>query len=277
MHPVLFNIFSFPIHSYGFMLAVSFLLGIWIASIRAKKAGLDPNVIADLGFWVILAAIVGSRAYYAVLHFEEFKGDLISIVNPFHGGVVGIGGLVMYGGFIGAILASVVFFSKKKLPFAPYADAVAPSIGLGIALTRIGCFLNGCCYGSTAAHGGMNFPMSSAAGIYQHEIHAAGLYPSQLYESAGGLLMFLIVLLIGTKSPFKGFLFYLTGLLYTVLRFIVDFSRYYGANERLGGLSHNQIVCIIMFIIFGGLILRDVMFRENASVSDTNPPPPANG
>jgi len=263
MHPVLFKIFSFPIHAYGFMLALSFLLGIWIASVRAKRAGLDPTVIADMGFWVILSAIVGARAYYVFLHFEEFRGDLISIVNPFHGGLVGIGGLVMYGGFIGAILASAFYFYKKKHHFLPYADAAAPSFGLGVALTRIGCFLNGCCYGSGAAHGGVTFPMSSAAGLYQHEIHAAaGLYPSQLYESAGGLLIVLAVLLVERKKFFQGFLFYSAGLLYAVLRFIVDFSRFYGANERLGGLSHNQIVCIILFVIFGGLILRGLMFKE---------------
>jgi phosphatidylglycerol:prolipoprotein diacylglycerol transferase len=168
----------------------------------------------------------------------------------------------MFGGFIGAILASILYFSIKKRPFLPYADASALSIGLGVALTRIGCFLNGCCYGSAAAHGGICFPMSSAAGLYQHDIHAAGLYPSQLYESAGGVLIALIVLLIGKKKLFSGFLFYCTGILYSVLRFIVDFSRYYGTNERLGGLSHNQIVCIVLFIIFGGLILRGFMFKE---------------
>jgi phosphatidylglycerol:prolipoprotein diacylglycerol transferase len=266
MHPVLFTIpvIHFPIHAYGFMLALSFLLGIWIASARAKRAGLNPIVIADVGFWVILSAIVGSRAYYVLLHFEEFRNDLWAIINPFNHGLVGIGGLVMYGGFIGAILAAVVFFKKKKIPFLPYADASAPSVALGVALTRIGCFLNGCCFGSSATHGGITFPVSSAAGMYQHEIHAAGLYPAQLYESAGGLLVFLLLLLIDRKKPFTGFLFYSLGLLYSVLRFIVDFSRFYGTDERLAGLSHNQIVCIVLFVIFGGLILRGVMFKEEA-------------
>ena len=93
MHPVLFMIpvIHFPIHAYGFMLALSFLLGIWIASARAKRAGLNPVVIADVGFWVILAAIAGSRAYYVLLHFEEFRNDLWAIINPFSHGLVGIG------------------------------------------------------------------------------------------------------------------------------------------------------------------------------------------
>jgi prolipoprotein diacylglyceryltransferase len=72
------------------------------------------------------------------------------------------------------------------------------------------------------------------------------------------------VLLIGARKPFTGFLFHLTGLLYSVLRFIIDFTRYYGADERLGGLSHNQIVCIVLFVIFGGLILKGLMFGEEA-------------
>lgn len=267
MHPVLFTIplINFPIHAYGFMLALSFLFGIWLASSRAKRAGLDPVVIADVGFWVIVAAIIGSRAYYVALHFEEFRGDLLAIVNPFHHGMVGIGGLVMYGGFIGAILAAVVYFYRRKIPFRPYADASAPAIALGVTLTRIGCFMNGCCYGSAAAHGGVNFPVSSTAGMYQHEIHAAGLHPAQLYESAGGLLIILLLLLAERKKPFSGFLFYAMGLLYSVLRFVVDFFRFYGSDERIAGLSHNQIVCIMLFIIFGGLILRGVMFREEAS------------
>ena len=280
MHPVLFHIFSFPVHSYGFMLMLSFLFGIWLASARAKKAGLNPNVVVDVGFWVILAAIVGARAYYAILHFEEFRGDLISIVNPFHNGMVGIGGLVMYGGFIGAIVASAVYFSIKKLPILPYADAIAPSFGFGIMLTRIGCFLNGCCYGASAAHGGVCFPAESAAGAYQQSIHAAALYPSQLYESAGGLVIGLTVLLIGSRRPFIGFPAYLAGLMYTVLRFLVDLTRFYDdKTERLAGLSHNQIVCIVMFILFAGLLLRGFLLKAEAvSTPESTPPaPPAGG
>jgi phosphatidylglycerol---prolipoprotein diacylglyceryl transferase len=273
MHPVLFKIFSFPIHSYGMMLALSFLLGIWLSMSRAKRAGLDPNVIADVGFWLILSAIIGARLYYVVLHFDEFSGNLWTIINPFQNGFVGIGGLVMYGGFIGATLASILYFSLKKLPFLPYADATAPGLAIGVMLTRIGCFLNGCCFGSGTAHCGVSFPLSSAAGMYQHEIHAMGLYPSQLFESGGGLLMAIILLLIGRMKPFTGCQFYLFGLFYSILRFLIDFSRVYTANERLGGLSHNQIVCIVLFVIFGGLVLKGLLFKEEARPT---PPPGSN-
>ncbi|HON10045.1 MAG TPA: prolipoprotein diacylglyceryl transferase [Chitinispirillaceae bacterium] len=267
MHPVLFKVFSFPIHSYGFMLALSFLLGIWLSSYKAKKEGLNPETIADMGFWIILSAIVGSRLYYVFLHFEEFKGNLTSIFNPFQDGFIGIGGLVMYGGFIGAIVAGILYFKIKKIPFLPYADISAPSVGIGIFLTRIGCFLNGCCYGaSNTGSLGVSFPLESPAGVYQHHIHASGLHASQLYESAGGLLIAIILLLLSRKKLFTGFQFYLLGLFYSVLRFVVDFSRFYGTDERLGPLSHNQVVCIVLFILFSSLILKNYLFRDEPEV-----------
>lgn len=271
MHPVLFKIFSFPIHSYGLMLALSFLFGIWFSGWRAKKRGLNPDVIADMGFWIILSAIVGARLYYVFLHFEEFKGNLLSIINPFQGETVGIGGLVMLGGYIGAVIAAILFFKIKKLPFLPYADIVSPSVGFGIMLTRIGCFLNGCCYGAASESSlAVKFPLDSPAGAYQHHIHAASLYPSQLFESIGGLLIALIVLAVARKKSFSGFHFYLTGLLYSVLRFCVDYSRFYDINERLlGTLSHNQVICIALFILFGGLILKNILFKEEIVASTT--------
>jgi phosphatidylglycerol:prolipoprotein diacylglycerol transferase len=273
MHPVVIEWGKLVIHSYGLMLALSFLLGIWLARWRAKKADLDPNVVSDVGFWIIISAIVGSRLYYVILHPEEFQGQWGAVFNPFHGGQVGIGGLVMYGGFIGAILAGVLFFKLKKLPFLPYADAVAPSIGVGIFLTRIGCFLNGCCFG--APHEGtcsVSFPISSPAGHYQHQLDAAGLYPSQLFESLGGLAIALIVVAVGRKRVFTGLQFYLTGILYAVLRFAVDYSRYYSKDEMIGGLSHNQVVCIALFVLFGGLILKHVLFGEESDAAGEPPP-----
>lgn len=283
MHPILFHIFKFPIHSYGFMLAASFLFGIWLGTYRAKRNNLDPAVISDVGFWVILSAIIGARLYYVILHFEEFRVEngkflirtlhfLSGIFNPFHGGNLGIGGLVMYGGFIGALLAAVIYFRLRKEPFLPYADMSAPSIGLGIFLTRIGCFLNGCCFGApTASSCAVSFPLDSPAGSYQHQMHAHGLIPSQLIESAGGLVIMIVILLVGMKKTFPGFQFYLMGILYAILRFCIDFTRFYTPQEKLGQLSHNQFVCIAFFILFAGLILKNLMFKEEEP-NTPNPP-----
>jgi phosphatidylglycerol---prolipoprotein diacylglyceryl transferase len=275
MHPVLFKIFNFPVHSYGFMLALSFLFGIFLSTRRAKKRGLNPEVIADVGFWVILSAIAGARLYYFFLHFDEFRGNLLSIFNPFQEGMTGIGGLVMYGGFIGAIISGVIYFRIKKVPFLPYADAIAPSVGFGIMLTRIGCFMNGCCMGAASAGCcAVSFPSSSPAGVYQRHIQASGLYPAQLFESAGGLVIALIILAIGYRKRFTGLEFYLVGLLYTILRFAVDFSRHYDVKEKLGPLSHNQVVCIVLFIVFAGLMLKEILFKEEPATAPANSAPP---
>ncbi|MFP4417956.1 MAG: prolipoprotein diacylglyceryl transferase [Chitinispirillaceae bacterium] len=264
MHPILFKIGPLPIHSYGLMLALSFLLGIWISSVRARRRNLDPNVVSDMGFWIILSAIIGARLYYVFLHFEEFKGNLTSIFNPFHGGTLGIGGLVMYGGFIGAIVGGFLFFKIKKLPFLAYIDTIAPSLGFGIFMTRIGCFLNGCCFGGP--HDGacaVSFPASSPAGQYQISMHADSLFASQLFASGAGLFIAILVLWAGRKKFFDGFEFYLTGILYAISRFSIDFTRYYSPDEQIAGLSHNQIVCIGLFVVFGGMLLKGFLFDSN--------------
>lgn len=269
MHPVVFQFGKVVIHSYGLMLALSFLLAIWFSSWRAKRNGLDPTVVSDIGFWIILSAILGSRLYYVILHFGEFKGDLLSIFNPFHGDTLGIGGLVMYGGLIGAILAGVAFFKIHKLPFLPYADACAPAFAFGIFLTRIGCFLNGCCYGQpTEAWFGVHFPAMSPAGSYMIHQHASKLIASQLFLSAGGLLIGLVVLAVATRKIFTGFQFYLTVVLYSVLRFLVDFTRYYSEDEKIASLSHNQIVCIVIFVVFMGLIVKNIIFESEEDDDD---------
>ncbi len=272
MHPVLFYIWKFPVHSYGLMLALAFLFGIWLSSYRAKKNNLDPDAITDVGFYIIISAILGARLYYVALHFDQFRDNLWSIINPFQEGSIGIGGLVMYGGLIGAILAGLIYFKVKKYPFLPYADAVAPGVGFGIFLTRIGCFLNGCCYG--APYDGIlsvSFPLESPAGRFQQHVHATGLHPSQLYLSAGGLIIGLIVMFGIRRKLFDGFQFYLTVVLYSILRFAVDFTRHYEVSEKLGPLSHNQVVCIGLFAVFGGLILKNVLFKDELQTA-TSPP-----
>ena len=270
MFPVVFSIGSFAIHSYGLLLAISFLVGVSFASSRAKKMGLVSGIVSDVSFWIILSAIIGARLYYVFLHFEEFSGNYTAIFNPFQGGSIGIGGLVMYGGLLGAIFGGFVFFKIHKIPFLPYADAIAPTLGIGIFFTRIGCYLNGCCYGMpTESAIGVKFPIMSPAGQYQVHMHANALIPSQLFLSAGGILLAVTVILAAKKINFVGFQFYLAGAIYSVIRFAVDFTRFYGPHERLMGLSHNQIVCIVIFVVFSGLILKNLINPNTSKYEKT--------
>jgi phosphatidylglycerol:prolipoprotein diacylglycerol transferase len=252
------------------MLAASFLSGILIAMYFARKRGLNPDAVSDVGLYTIISAIIGARLYYVATHFHEFRppfGRLSDIVNPFQDGRLGISGLVMYGGFIAAIIAAALFFKIKKLPVLPYLDVCSPSVGVGIALTRVGCFLNGCCYGLAAKAGAflsVTYPNNgSPAGYYQHAIGARGLLPSQFLESAGGIVIAVTLYLAGrSKFYFAGLQFYLLIVMYAALRFYIETVRYIEVR-KIGPFSHNQVICIVLFFVLGGIIIK----RFKGSVS----------
>jgi phosphatidylglycerol:prolipoprotein diacylglycerol transferase len=253
------------------MLALAFATGIIFAMYLAKKRGLKPDIITDLAIYVIISAVIGARLYYVMTHFDEFSGNLFSIVNPFQGGQLGISGLVMYGGFIAAIITAALYFKLKKLPMLTYLDVCSPSVGFGIALTRIGCFLNGCCYGAAAAAGGLSvtYPVNnSPAGYYQHAVGAVyGLQPSQFYESAGGLAIAAVILLAArSRWAFPGLQFYLLVALYAALRFFIELTRVYAEAQMVGPFTHNQVICIVSFVVFGALIVRGIVNGDSGRI-----------
>jgi phosphatidylglycerol:prolipoprotein diacylglycerol transferase len=255
MHPILIHIGKFAIRSYGFMLALSFLIGIWLAGRRAKKAGVDPQKILDLSVIIILAAVVGSRLLYVVYHLDQYS-------NPLDMFALWQGGATFYGGFLLATGAAYWWVHKHKLPFLQVADIVSPSIALGLMFTRIGCFLSGCCYGKPTTHSwGMIFPPDSPAGAAAAAIaqsrgvdHVA-LHPTQLYSSVfEGLVIFSLLMLLQPRLEKRGAMFGMLCVLYGIARFTIDFFRYYEPNARvLGGLDFNQIICV--FVFFFGIFL----------------------
>ena len=137
---------SFPVYSYGFMLMVAFFAAITIARWRARKEGLDPNKITDLGIYIVCAGILGARVFYVIQYFENYRDNLFSIFKVYEGG------LVYYGGLFAAIVTLFVFARKHHLSFFNILDIVTPSTILGLGFGRIGCFLNGCCFGKVAPH-----------------------------------------------------------------------------------------------------------------------------
>jgi phosphatidylglycerol:prolipoprotein diacylglycerol transferase len=227
---------------------------------RAKKANLDPNLIVDLSFIVLLASIIGSRFFYVIYHTEEFSNNLLDIINPFHSGYIGIAGLSMMGGVVLALVSAFAFFwLKKKTPWAVF-DVMMPMFALGIGLTRIGCFLNGCCFGlPTHSHLGMIFPPDSQAGYVFPD---TPLIPTQLFESLAGFAILGIVLWSERFKKFDGHSFWITIALYAAWRFIIDFFRYYEDSMvfmTMGSqpISRNQFLSLllILFSIAGYLFM----------------------
>lgn len=258
MHSRLFQIGPLEIHSYGLMLAISFLIGIYLAIYRARKSGIDPNKIIDLAVVVVLGAIVGARFLYVIFHLDEFKGHWLDTFNPFQSsGQIGIAGLTMLGGFIAAVGFGMLYLKIKKLPILKIADIAAPSIGLGIFITRIGCFLNGCCYGvPTSSKLGMIFPPESPAGF---TFPNQAIHPAQLYSSLYGLIIFGLLLVLERYKKFDGFLLYVFFILYGISRFIVDMFRYYETSMvlvQLGdfAVSVNQGISILM-VLMGSVLI----------------------
>ena len=188
MHPVIFRIGAFELRSYGLALAVSFLVGIIYAIKRGEKRGVSSNTIMDLAVLIVVGAIVGSRFLYVIAHTAEFKGRWLDTINPFQStGQIGIAGLTMLGGLILASILSIIYLYIKKLPVLKIADVIIPSVGIGIFITRIGCFLNGCCFGLPCNSPlGVIFPPESVAGdLFPN----TPIHPAQLYSSFYGLVI----------------------------------------------------------------------------------------
>lgn len=239
MHPILFHVGSWPIRNYGIALAVAFVAGILLGRRRARAAGLDPDLIIDLAFYVIIASIAGARATYAVIHWEYFRHDLIGVLRLWDGG------LAQYGGIAAGVVTGLIFFARRGRSPWRGADILAPSVALGVAIGRIGCFLNGCCFGKPCdLPWAITFPMGSIA---SYEFPGVALHPTQIYESLAALAICGILLLVEKRKPFDGFLLWLMLLLLAVSRFAVDPLRYYEPTSMVGrALTTNQIIGIAL-------------------------------
>lgn len=257
MHPELFRIGPLIVNSYGLMLALAFIVGIFLAIKKAEKRGIDSNTIVNLAFIVMISAIIGSRLFYVLFHLEEFKGRWVYTFLPIQpDGSIGLGGLIFLGGFLGALLSGGIYLYKKKISFLKVVDSVAPSLAIGLFFGRIGCFLNGCCFGKACdLPWAVTFPPYSPAGYQMGNI---AIHPTQLYSSAYGLLIFIILMLLDKKEHYDGFIFGIFLVLYGVSRFTVDFYRFYETQMFLiDGIEFNQLVSLLLVI--GGIVLLLVM------------------
>jgi len=219
---------------------MAFLSAIALALREARREGEDANKILDLCFYVLVAAIVGSRILYVLVSWSAFRHYPFEIVRIWHGG------LVFYGGFIGALIAVLWYIRKKGLPLLKTADIMAPSIAFGQFVGRIGCFFSGCCYGKTC-----DLPW---AVIFTHAESLAPkgvpLHPTQLYSALNSLLIFLVLVGLKRIKGFEGQIFWAYVLLYAVTRSILEHFR---GDERgmfiEGMLSTSQLIGLIMAVI----------------------------
>ena len=256
MYPELVRIGSFPINTYGVFLAIAFLAAILITVKLAERDGLPRQKIYDLSLWMLLAGLVGSKILMLFVEPEYRENPLLLLSLDF----LRSGG-VFYGGLLGAVLAGYLLMKRYQLPWWKTADAFAPGIAIGNFFGRQGCFAAGCCWGEpTTLPWGVRF---SALG---HQITGvptdAYLHPTQLYESFAMLLVFFFLLWLHKRKRFSGQVILAYALLYSIIRFSIEFVRADPRGDILGltsltGLSTSQMISVVIGIsALVALILR---------------------
>jgi phosphatidylglycerol---prolipoprotein diacylglyceryl transferase len=237
MHKVACSLGGLTIYWYGVLVALGFLAGLWTASRRAPRHGLRAETILDAGPWLLLGAVVGSRALYVINNWQaDFAGKPFwNILN------LRQGGLVFYGGLIGAALATLLYLRLKKLPIWKVADALAPSIALGAFFGRLGCFMNGCCYGRpTDLPWAVHFPPD-------HDTKGAGVHPVQLYDALCNLALYAGLAWLYRRKRFDGQVMAVHLMCYALLRSFVElFRNDYGTSDYFlaGWLTPAQFISV---------------------------------
>ena len=245
MHKIAFEIGPFPVQWYGVFVALGFLAGLWTASRRGVRDGLHPEKIMDAGPWLILGAIIGARTLYVISYWREKFAD-----EPFAEiFMVQHGGLVFYGGLIGAIAGGLIYAFKNKLPVWKFADVLAPSIALGYVPGRLGCLMNGCCFGRACElPWAIHFPK-------EHETHGVGIHPTQLYDALLNLALYLALAWLYRRKKFDGQVFGAYLVAYAFTRSFVELFRGDYPAHYLGGWATPAHLISFATLAAGTLLL----------------------
>ena len=214
MWPVLFHIGSFPIYSYSAFVVLAYLACLGYGLWEAKRQKLDPAHVVDVSLWLFGCGMLGARLLFIMIEYPRFLADPREIYRLWNGG------LIYYGGLGGAVLGGVYYLKRHGLPLGTWSDFLAPTAMIMLVVGRVGCFLNGCCYGKIAPElpWGVVYPASHPAlGLAQYPVH-----PAPLYESLSALAIVLILVGLSRRRHFPGQVFWSMVLLYSLARFILE-------------------------------------------------------
>ena len=230
MHPTICTIGPFTIYSYGLMLVLGFLIAVWLAMRRAKQEKISPDIIFNLSFLSFISGIAGARLLYIIQYADFYLKNPLEMIMLQHGG------LSWFGGLISGAACAFVYLGLKQQPIFKILDLLAPYIALAQAIGRIGCFLNGCCFGKASPYG-IYFP-----------VHNAILIPTQAYSSFLLIIIFFILRFLQERPHKQGAILFTYLALYCVKRFFIEFWR--ADNEALVfGLTIFQLFSVAIFII----------------------------
>lgn len=243
MQSVCFYIFDRPIYWYGVMIATAFLAGITHLSWLGRREGRSGTFVSDLGFWIMVSGIIGARSAYVLANLNYFMKAPGLIIR------VDQGGLIYYGGFIGAALAVIIYARVKHVPLWPFADFVITALPLGQAIGRVGCFLNGCCYGTPGT-----WPWCTL-------VDGTRRHPTQLYESFVCMVVYGILFWYYRQRPRGGRVLALYLILYPLGRLLLEFWR---GDERLHWLGLNVAQELSLILLVTGILAWFLLPKLNA-------------
>lgn len=264
MHPILFRIGSLQLPTYGFLLALALVAGLYVAIRLGRREGLDTAQVVDFSTWLIITGLIGAKIYMILTGWRFYTahpGEIFSLDTLEAGGG-------FYGGFIGAALFAVWYVRSHRWPLFKVFDAFAPAVAIGQCIGRIGCFAAGDDYGKVARHSSLAVVFTNP---YSHQMTGVPLgvplYPVQLFESALTLIIFLILIELYRHKKRDGEIFVAYMMLYAVARFFLEFYR--GDPDRgfffNGLLSTAQVVAIAAFIL--GIILIFLLRKRQTPAS----------
>ncbi len=231
-----FSIGPFTVHGYGFFIAVGVLTGLWLACHRAKKKGLNDDICFGLVLVAVFFGVIGAKLLYMIVEWRDLIKDPISVIAS--------SGFVVVGGLTVGMIAIFVYCRIKKVDGLTYFEHCLPSVPLGQAFGRIGCFMAGCCYGKeTTCPIGITFTNSHFAPNH------VKLLPTQLFSAGANFLHVIVLLLIARKVKKKGVLTGCYFIFYSIGRFIIELFRD-DPRGSVGALSTSQFYGIFM-LAFG--------------------------
>ena len=248
MYPKLFDFgqvsifgkeFHAVLHTYGFLLAAGFLIALNVAARRGKKFGVEANLTMDLGLWILISALVGAKLLLLIVDWEHYRQHPLELIRS---------GGVFYGGLVAAVLTSMWFFRKHKLSAWRMSDILSPSVALGHAIGRLGCFSAGCCWGKeTSVPWGVTFTDPYAGEIVGVPLGVA-LHPTQLYESIVEFAIFGFLIFLAGRKKFDGQIFWNYVALYSTARFVIEFFRGDLARGFAfgGAFSTSQVIAFVL-------------------------------
>jgi phosphatidylglycerol:prolipoprotein diacylglycerol transferase len=241
MCPVLLQLGSFHIYAYGFFIVMGFVTATVLAALKIRKSDIEISFesAVDLFFYTVLSALVGSRILFVLINFDDYRQNPLKIFKLWEGG------LVFYGGLILAAMVALLYMRRHRLPIWKLADLISPLIALGLFFGRVGCFLAGCCYGKeTSLPWGVVFRNPESLARLNVPLH-----PTQLYDAANGLAIFLFLNWMEKRKTFDGQIFWLFLFLYSITRFFIEILRGDPRGFLFGDfLSTSQAIGVLLAI-----------------------------